>query len=110
MAKAKKPPGVWIGPYQVHPYPVGIPEMGADDLAFLTQRTAESGPLYPVTQDAKGFILDGRAQLRACLAGKEPTWFTTPRTDAAWVVIGSMRRTEYGGAVRALTIPTLHRR
>lgn len=71
--------------------------MGADDLAILTQRTAECGPLYPRDPGCQGVILEGRAQLRACLAaGKEPTWFTTPRTDAGWVVIDSMRRTEYG--------------
>lgn len=117
MAKAKAsgsdapdPAEVRIGSYVVHPYRTFVPEMPAETLAALTDEIRAAGkPTGEVTVDAHGRILDGRAQLRACLAaGVAPRIVQSPSADwPALVVLRSMRRTHYTGAQCSLTAARL---
>lgn len=99
-----------IDKWVVHPYRVLVPEMPQEKLDILTQRTRLKGKQrYAIWTDEQERILDGRAQLRACLAaGVKPVFSVSDMADEpAWAVMESITRTNYTGGQCSLIAESL---
>jgi hypothetical protein len=106
----KKTADVMIDKWVVHPYRALVPEMPKEKLDILTQRTRLKGKQrYAIWTDEQERILDGRAQLRACLAaGVTPVLSISDMADEpAWAVMESITRTHYTGGQCSLIAESL---
>lgn len=113
MKRAKQKPAAPSGPkpipgWTVHPDRLLIPEMDDKMLAVHIEKIRREGQKFPITVDAEGRVLDGRADLRACLAlGLQPKTKIYEGESPTTFMLETMLRTEYNSAQRAVTAARL---
>ena len=104
----KKKSGVWIGKWRVHPLREHVPEMSNEDFVKRLNFIKQTGNLYPIWLDGDDQILDGRGQLRACLAlGLDPQFEYYLEGNPATFIMSTITRPKYGSALLAVVAARL---